>query len=59
VGRRGKSAQHIATVATARHLIRIVYDTMRDGHARCLDGPTHATQAAAPTPARVSAPALR
>jgi transposase len=38
VARRGKGAQHIATVAAARHLIKVVYYTMRDGHARCLDG---------------------
>jgi transposase len=38
VARRGKGAQHIATVAAARHLMRVVFYTMRDGHARCLDG---------------------
>jgi transposase len=37
--RRGKRAQHIATVATARHMMKVVYYTMRDGHARCLDAP--------------------
>ena len=58
VGRRGKSAQRIATVAAAWHLIRIVHYTMRDGHARCLDGPARAA-GTAPTPARVNAPALR
>lgn len=36
MARRGKKAQHIATVATARHLLRVVYYTMRDGQARCL-----------------------
>ena len=39
IARRGKGAQHIATVAAARHLMKIVYYTMRDGHARCLDAP--------------------
>jgi len=39
IERRGKGAQHIATVAAARHMIKIVYYTMRDGHARCLDAP--------------------
>ena len=34
---------HIATVATARHMIKVVYYTMRDGHARCLDAPVPAT----------------
>ena len=43
MARRGKSAQHIATVAAARHLIRVVFYTMHDGHARCLDGPPAAT----------------
>ena len=43
VARRGKGAQHIATVAAARHLMRVVFYTMRDGHARCLDGHTPAT----------------
>ena len=42
IERRGKGAQHIATVAAARHLMKIVYYTMRDGHARCLDAPTPA-----------------
>ena len=42
IARRGKGAQHIATVAAARHLMKIVYYTMRDGHARCLDAPTPA-----------------
>jgi transposase len=37
--RRGRHAQHIATVAAARHMIKVVYYTMRDGHARCLDAP--------------------
>ncbi len=32
--RRGRGAQHIATVAAARHRIKVVYYTMRDGHAR-------------------------
>jgi len=40
IERRGRRAQHIATVATARHMIKVVYYTMRDGHARCLDAPT-------------------
>ena len=39
IERRGKGAQHIATVAAARHMIKVVYYTMRDGHARCLDAP--------------------
>jgi transposase len=39
IARRGKAAQHIATVAAARCLIKVVYYTMRDGHARCLDAP--------------------
>ena len=37
--RRGRGAQHIATVATARNMIKVVYYTMRDGHARCLNPP--------------------
>jgi len=37
--RRGRGAQHIATVASARHLLKVVYYTMRDGHARCLEAP--------------------
>ena len=43
IARRGTRAQHIATVATARHMIKVVYYTMRDGHARCLDAPVPAT----------------
>jgi transposase len=39
IERRGRGAQHIATVAAARHMIKVVYYTMRDGHARCLDAP--------------------
>jgi len=39
IQRRGRGAQHIATVAAARHMIKVVYYTMRDGHARCLDAP--------------------
>ena len=39
IERRGRGAQHIATVAAARHLIKVVFYTMRDGHARCLDAP--------------------
>ena len=39
IARRGKRAQHIATVAAARHMMKVVYYTMRDGHARCLDAP--------------------
>ena len=39
IARRGRGAQHIATVAAARHMIKVVYYTMRDGHARCLDAP--------------------
>ena len=39
IQRRGRRAQHIATVAAARHMIKVVYYTMRDGHARCLDAP--------------------
>lgn len=39
IDRRGRRAQHIATVAAARHMIKVVYYTMRDGHARCLDAP--------------------
>ena len=60
VARRGKRAQHIATVAAARHLMRVVFYTMRDGHARCLDGPTRATPTPPrTTPARARVPALR
>lgn len=40
---RGKRAQHIATVAAARQMIKVVYYTMRDGHARCLDAPQPVT----------------
>jgi len=40
INRRGKHARHIATVATARHMMKVVYYTMRDGHARCLDAAT-------------------
>ena len=43
IERRGKAAQHIATVAAARHLLKVVFYTMRDGHARCLDAPLPAT----------------
>jgi hypothetical protein len=39
IERRGKGAQHIATVAPAWHMIKVVYYTMRDGHARCLTPP--------------------
>jgi len=39
IARRGTRAKHIATVATARHMMKVVYYTMRDGHARCLDAP--------------------
>jgi len=39
LARRGATATHIATVARARHLMKVVYDTMRDGHARNLDAP--------------------
>jgi transposase len=42
IERRGRGAQHIATVAAARHMIKVVYYTMRDGHARCLDAPASA-----------------
>jgi transposase len=42
VARRGRKAQHIATVAAARHLLIVVYYTMRDGRARCLTAPTPA-----------------
>jgi transposase len=42
IERRGRGAQHIATVAAARHMIKVVYYTMRDGHARCLDAPQSA-----------------
>ena len=48
IARRGKGAQHIATVATARHLMKVVYYTMRDGHARCLDSPTPAPELSRP-----------
>ena len=40
IDRRGRNAQHIATVAAARQMMKVVYYTMRDGHARCLDAPT-------------------
>jgi len=43
IARRGTRATHIATVATARHMMKVVYYTMRDGHARCLDAPLPAT----------------
>ena len=49
IERRGKGAQHIATVAAARHMIKVVYYTMRDGHARCLDAPVPAASRAGPT----------
>jgi transposase len=34
--RRGKTVTQISKVAAARKLLRVVYYTMRDGHARCL-----------------------
>jgi transposase len=38
--RRGRSAANISKVAAGRRLIHVVYYTLRDGHARCLDRPT-------------------
>jgi len=35
--RRGRSAANISKVAAARRLMHVVYYTLRDGHARCLD----------------------
>jgi len=49
IARRGKRAQHIATVAAARHMMKVVYYTMRDGRARCLDVPLPSRVEPAPT----------
>ena len=40
--RRGRSAANISKVAAGRRLLHVVYYTLRDGHARCLDGPARA-----------------
>ena len=37
--RRGRSAANISKVAAGRRLLHVVYYTLRDGHARCLDQP--------------------
>ena len=37
IGRRGRSAANISKVAAARRLMHVVYYTLRDGHAGCLD----------------------
>jgi transposase len=37
LARRGKQARNIAKVAAARKLLEVVYWTLKDGHARCLD----------------------
>jgi transposase len=36
VARRGRKAANIAKVAAARRLTKVVYYTLRDGQARCL-----------------------
>jgi transposase len=41
--RRGKNLRQLAKVAAARKLMHVVYWTMRDGHARCLNTPAAAT----------------
>jgi transposase len=38
--RRGRSAANISKVAAGRRLLHVVYYTLRDGHARCLDQPS-------------------
>ncbi len=40
--RRGRSAANISKVAAGRRVLHVVYYTLRDGHARCLDRPTAA-----------------
>jgi transposase len=37
--RRGRTAANISKVAAGRRLLHVVYYTLRDGHARCLDQP--------------------
>lgn len=44
--RRGRSAANISKVAAGRRLLHVVYYTLRDGHARCLDRPAAAVPAA-------------
>jgi transposase len=43
--RRGKNARQIAKVAAARKLMHVVYWTLRDGEARCLNNTVHAATA--------------
>jgi len=45
--RRGRAAANISKVAAGRRLLHVVYYTLRDGHARCLDRPTTAPSSAA------------
>jgi transposase len=39
IARRGRPARNIAKVAAGRRMLEVVYYTLRDGHARCLDTP--------------------